>query len=211
MPTLKQAEQWYAESDPVHGFGHVLRVLRMAERIGSALSADLQILHAAALLHDAAGAHPGGNSSRADHQHASAEFAYLVLEAEGWEAERIEAVLHCIRSHRFRGSEEPASLEAKTLFDADKLDVIGAFGVARTIGYAVQAGQPLFAEPSRMFLTEGLTEPDEPHSAYHEYIYKLRNVKARLHTEPAKRIAEKRDRLMRMFFDQLAAEARGEA
>lgn len=211
MPTIDQAHNWYVEEDPVHGFDHVLRVFSMAERIGSALGADLRILRAAALLHDASGAHPGDNDGRAEHENASAASAKQVLGEEGWSEADIEAVMHCIRAHRFRGKEEPASLEAKILFDADKLDVIGAFGTARTIGYAVQAGQPLFAEPSDEFLAGGETVPGEPHSAYHEYLYKLRHVKDRLYTEPAKEIADKRDRLMCLFFDQLAAEARGES
>ena len=106
----------------------------------------------------------------------SAALAAEVLAREGWPLERIEAVMHCIRAHRFRGAERPASLEAQVLFDADKLDVMGAFGAARTIGYAVQAGQPIFAVPSEQFLQTGETEPGEPHSAYHEYLFKLRQV-----------------------------------
>ncbi|MGD8864372.1 MAG: HD domain-containing protein [Anaerolineales bacterium] len=211
MPTVEQARKWYEESDPVHGFDHVLRVLKTAENIGSVLGADLNIVRAAALLHDASGAHPGEGGGRADHENASAAFAEQVLTAEGWLEEDVEAVLHCIRAHRFRGRETPVSLEAKVLFDADKLDVIGAFGAARTIGYAVQAGQPVFAEPSEEFLATGKTVPGEPHSAYHEYLFKLRRIKERLHTEPAMKIAENRDRILRMFFEQLAAEARGEA
>lgn len=211
MPTIDQARNWYDERDPVHGFDHVMRVLRMAVQIGSALGADLRILRAAALLHDASGAHPGGEGGRAKHEHASAAFAQEILSGEGWSADDIEAVLHCIRAHRFRGEEAPQSLEAMVLFDADKLDVIGAFGAARTIGYAVQAGQPVFAEPSESFFATGKTAPDEPHSAYHEYLFKLRKVKARLHTDPAKRIAEQRNELLCLFFDHLAAEARGEA
>src|SRR3989304_6172373 len=68
---------------------------------------------------------------------------------------RLEAVTHCLRAHRFRGAESPSTLEAQILFDADKLDVLGAFGVARTLGYALQAGQPFFAEPSASFLEPG--------------------------------------------------------
>lgn len=211
MPTIEQAREWYATDDPVHGFDHVLRVLAMAEQIGSALGADLRILHAAALLHDASGAHPGEAGGRLDHENASASFAEQILKEEGWAEDEIDAVLHCIRAHRFRGKQAPESLEAKILFDADKLDVIGAFGTARTIGYAVQAGQPVFAEPSDHFLSSGETLPGEPHSAYHEYLFKLKQIKGRLHTRPAKEIAENRDRLLRMFFDNLAAEARGEA
>lgn len=207
MPTIEQAQRWYPDLDPVHGFDHVLRVLVTAERIGRELGADLEIVRAAALLHDAAGADPGEN--RAEHENASAEFAARILTEEGWDDQRIQAVQHCIRSHRYRGKERPQSLEAQVLFDADKLDVIGAFGAARTLGYAWQAGQPTFAEPSERFMETGEKLPDEPHSAYHEYLFKLRNVRQRLYTEPARRLAEARERVLISFFEQLAAEARG--
>lgn len=208
MPSIERARQWYAENDPVHGFDHVLRVLALAERLGAELGADLELLSAAALLHDAAGADPRQN--RAEHEESSAEFARQVLAAEGWPEERVEAVVHCIRSHRYRGTEQPESLEAQILFDADKLDVIGAFGVARTLGYALQAGQPTFAEPSERFLASGERELGEPHSAYHEYLFKLRRVRERLHTEPARRLAGQREQVLVQFFEQLAAEARGD-
>ena len=52
MPSLEQARAWYAPQDPVHGFDHVLRVLELAERLGRELGADLEVLRAAALLHD---------------------------------------------------------------------------------------------------------------------------------------------------------------
>jgi uncharacterized protein len=207
MPTLEQASAWYPSNDPVHGFDHVLRVLHVAERIGQALGADLEILRAAALLHDASGAAPGEGSSRESHQDDSARFAATVLEREGWPESRIEEVTHCIRAHRYRGREAPVSLEAKILFDADKLDVLGAFGVARTIGYAIQAGEPIYARPSPSFEASGEKAQGEPHSAYHEYLFKLRRVPERLHTESARRIAARRVRLLDEFFTRLAEEA----
>jgi uncharacterized protein len=207
MPTIDQARGWYPENDPVHGFDHVLRVRRSAEEIGKELGADLEILSAAALLHDASGADP--REDRASHENASAQFAEEILQEEGWPGDRIQDVVHCIVSHRYRGNQKPESLEAKILFDADKLDVVGAFGVARTLGYAMQADQPMFAEPSDQFLESGETIHDEPHSAYHEYLFKLRNVKDRLHTEPARKLADEREKTLVGFFEQLAAEARG--
>jgi uncharacterized protein len=209
MPTIDQARAWYDETDPVHGFDHVLRVLKIAEQIGSPLEADLDILRAAVLLHDATSAHPSDPGGREEHEQRSARFARKVLEAEGWEQERIAAVLHCIRAHRFRGSEQPQSLEARILFDADKLDVLGAFGIARTIGYAIQAGQPVYAAPSEKFLATGEKEHTEPHSAYHEYLFKLRNIRDRLHTDLAHAIADKRIKLMDKFFEALADEDAG--
>lgn len=210
MPSIETVRKWYDLTDPVHGFDHVLRVLILSEKIGTELDADLEILRAAALFHDATGAAPGGDGGRTTHEHDSAELAGQVLREEGWDQERINAVKHCIRAHRFRGNETPSSLEAKILFDADKLDVVGAFGVARTIGYAVQARQPIYAKPSQRFMDEGEKEQNEPHSAYHEYLFKLRRVRDRMHTAPAKARAEVRNRVLTSFFEQLALEASGE-
>lgn len=211
MPSIEQARAWYPDTDPVHGFDHVLRVYRMAERLAWAEGADLEIVRAAALLHDAEGSATGGGEiGRQNHHNASAEFARLVLQTEGWPEERIAAVQHCILAHRFRDRTEPATLEARILFDADKLDVIGAFGVARTIAFDVVVNQPIFSPPSERFLETGEREPGEPHSSYHEYLFKLSKIKDRLHTAAAKELAEGRDRFMAEFFARMAAEANGE-
>ena len=266
MPTIESARSWYPASDPVHGFDHVLRVYRLAEQLAQAEGADLEIVRAAALLHDAEGREwrnergerlvDGGqrtvdsnqpsthnhqhtaisdkSSARADaqharpntpspiinhqskinnrltHHHASSDFGAQVLGAEGWDEARIAAVQHCIRAHRFRDNQEPPhTLEAKILFDADKLDAIGAVGVARAIGYAMQAGQPPYSPPSQQFLESGELAPGEPHSAYHEYLFKLRHLKDRLYTPSAIRIAEERHTIMAEFFERLVDEMGG--
>lgn len=208
MPTIEQARAWYTDSDPVHDFEHVLRVYRMAERLAEAEGADLEILRAAVLLHDAEGATPG-EESRADHHHASAEFAAQVLATEGWEVKRIAAVQHCIRGHRYRGTETPQTLEAKILFDADKLDVLGAIGVARVIGYATLAHMPWYEEPSRQFLETGREIEGEAHSAYHEHLFKLRKVRDRMFTASARAIAEERLQYLDDYFERLIDEWNG--
>lgn len=209
MPTIEQARAWSPAEDPVHGFDHVERVVHMAERLAQEVGADQEIVRAAALLHDAAGAPPPSRGARQDHEQDSAAVARSVLTDEGWPEDRVRAVEHCIRAHRFRGKERPQTLEAQVLFDADKLDVMGAFGAARTIGYALQAGAPIYAAPSRAFLDRGELAAGEPHSAYHEYLFKLRRVRERLYTESARRIGERRHLVLCAFFDQLAAEAEG--
>ena len=209
MPTIEQSHQWYPADDPVHGFEHVLRVLRLAEQIAQAEGADMEIVRAAVLLHDAAADLTGSDqpSARRAHHLSSAGFARQVLSAEGWPEARIAAVQHCIRAHRFRDdTARPQSLEAQVLFDADKLDAIGASGVARAVAYAARLGQPAYAAPSARFIESGQLQPGEPHSAYHEYIFKLRKLKDRLHTPTARRMAEERHRLMADFFERLRQE-----
>jgi uncharacterized protein len=183
-------------------------VYRLAERIAQSEGADIDIVRAAALLHDVQSqTEQAGSHLRENHHHTSSDFARQILEAEGWPEERITAVEHCIRSHRFRDSSEPPqTLEARILFDADKLDAIGAIGVARAIAYAITHGQPAFAKPSEHFLRTGQTEPGESHSAYHEYLFKLRHLKNRLYTSTAHSIAAERHRLMVDFFSHLSAE-----
>jgi uncharacterized protein len=213
MPTIDQARLWYPADDPVHGFDHVLRVYTLAEYLAISEGADLKIVRAAALLHDASiDILPpySGEIGRMNHQHLSAELAQEVLAAEGWSSKDIAAVQHAIRAHRFReNTEPPRTLEAQVVFDADKLDAIGAIGAARAIAYAVRRGEPAYASPSESFLNSGRLEAEERHSAYHEYRYKLIHLKDRLHTETARRLAQERHQQMVDFFEALARQAGG--
>ncbi len=207
--TLEEARRWY-DDDPTHGFGHILRVLRMAEFLARESGADAEVVRAAALLHDATGAAGHLESAaRGEHHHASAAFAREVLAAKGWPEAKIAAVEAAIRTHRFRTGEPPRTLEAQVLFDADKLDAIGAVGVARAIAYAVSHGSPVYAPPSERFLGSGEKAAGEPHSAYHEYLFKLRRLRERLFTAAARSIAARRDAVMRAYFEALAAEMEG--
>src|SRR5512135_667181 len=206
MPTLEQARAWYTQSDAVHAFDHIQRVYHMAERLARLEGADLEIVRAAALLHDTGETTPGAEE-RASHHFAAADFAAQVLQEEGWPAERIAAVQHCIRAHRFRdGREPPQTPEAKVIFDADKLDVLGAIGVARAVAYATLAGEPVYAQPSQRFLESGEEEPGEPHSSYHEYLFKLSKIKSRLFTSSARALAEQRAAYLAGYYEQLQAE-----
>lgn len=213
MPDIETARRWYPADDPVHGFDHVLRVLHMAERLARQEGADLELVRAAVLLHDAVDPNANKQSAaeaRLEHHQASARFARQVLQSEGWPDERIAAVEHCIRAHRFRDDrEQPQTLEAQVLFDADKLDAIGAIGVARAVAYAAAHNQPAYAEPSEQFRHTGRLQPDEPHSAYHELVFKLANLKDRMFTASARQVAEERHRYMLEFFERLKEEIEG--
>ncbi len=134
---------------------------------------------------------------------------YCWHKAGSWNA--FQAVQHCIRAHRYRsGGEAPETIEAKVLFDADKLDVIGAVGVVRALAYAFQVKQPAFAEPSQSFLEDGTKQPGEGHSAYHEYLFKLKKIADKLFTNTARAIAQHRQQFLNDYFEELAAEMRSQ-
>ncbi len=212
MITINQAKQWYPVADAVHGFEHILRVYHLATRLAIAEGADIEIVQAAVLLHDAHGSAGNGTDahSRANHHFASADFAEEVLSADGWSPDKIAAVKHCIASHRFRDNlNQPKSIEAKVLFDADKLDSIGAIGAARAIAYAAAAQMPFYHPISKRFEEEGEVESGEPHSAYHEHVFKLRHIKSRMFTYTGRQIAEERHAFLNQFFETLEAECKG--
>jgi uncharacterized protein len=210
MLTLEQAKDWYQHTDAVHDFSHIERVYRMAERLALDEEADLEIVRAAALLHDADGTTPGSDS-RLEHHLRSAELAGKVLREEGWSSDRIAAVQHCIRAHRFRDDREPPeSIEARVLFDADKLDVLGAIGAVRVMVYAALAGTPFYSAPSPQFLETGKEAEGELHSAYHEHLFKLRKIEGKLFTDSAKKLARERSQYLDEFFTRLIAEINGE-
>ncbi|MBN1120221.1 MAG: HD domain-containing protein [Anaerolineae bacterium] len=208
MLTIDEACILYEEADSAHDFSHVLRVLALAEHLAEQECADLSIVRTAALLHDLARAEDmekGLDADReTDHAIIAAAEARRIL--SGQSEEIVEAVAHAIEAHRFRNGIEPKTIEAKVLFDADKLDAIGAVGTARAFAYGGRHGQPLWADVSENYVPGG----DESHTAHHEFHVKLKNVKDRLYTESGRRIAAQRHQFMCAFFEQMAAEVRGE-
>ncbi len=212
MPSLEQAREWYRGADAVHDFDHVLRVLALAERIAQAEGADLEIVRAAVLLHDAALGENDATRARSGHHERSADFARQMLTAEGWQSARVEHVVECILAHRFRETTHvEKSLEAKVVYDADKLDAIGAVGAARAIAFAALHGNPFYREPSARFRRGDGLEPGEVHSAHHEFEFKLVRIPERLNTRSAKTLGRERLKVLREFFARLGEESQGRA
>jgi uncharacterized protein len=163
----------------------------------------------AALLHDIARADEDHGGTPIDHADASADQARALLIGKGASREFAERVAGAIRAHRFRGSNLPGTLEAQVLFDADKLDSIGAIGVARAYAVAGSLNQRLYSEEGG-----GKTATRDQHNSDHspvaEYHVKLSRLRERFHTPTARKIAEARHEFMVEFFERLAAEVRGE-
>jgi uncharacterized protein len=211
MISVEEARALYPRADAAHDFDHVLRVWAMARRIAAAEGADTEIVEAAALLHDTGRAEESATGR--SHAAISAERARLVL--AGQAPALVESVAAAIASHSFRAGLRPETLEAQVLYDADKLDSIGAIGIARAYAIAGLCGQRLWAEVEEGYLEKKLGQTNHQdltssHSPVHEYAYKLSRVGAGLFTGTGRRIAAGRHEFMVAYFRQLEREVRGE-
>ncbi len=209
MLSIAKARALYEGADPVHDFDHVMRVLRLAQRIALTEGADLSIVRPATLLHDVG--REEAERTNADHAVLAAARAQEIL-PEMPEA-RTEAILHAIAAHRFRTPPRPSTLEAQVLFDADKLDAIGTVGVARAFAYGGAHGQRLWAPISAVDFGRWTAEGDDPdtHTPVHEYVVKLSRIRGHLFTQTGRSIAEARHQAMVAFFERMSREVRGEA
>jgi len=209
---LDEAKQLYRLGDAAHDFDHVWRVTRLAIQLARAEGADVEIVYLAALLHDVPvdeGASADAEDMRRSHHMAAAAHAGTFLHKRGMAEERVNAVVHCIEAHRFRDQTiQPQTLEAQCLYDADKLDSIGAIGVARAFAYAGSHDNRLWREP----ITAVPPSTDKPSGAdytpVHEFVYKLEKLLSTLHTPTARQLGKKRQDVMVNFFELLDAEMR---
>ena len=203
MITVEKAREYYEGADAIHDFDHVQRVLATAERLAREESADWEIVRTATLLHDVARGH--GDRMAEDHARAGAEIARQLL--SGHPAEKVEAVAHAIAAHRFRAGPAPQTIEAKVLHDADKLDAIGAIGVARAFAFGGLEGQRLWADVPPGYQESQATRHE--HTPVHEFHMKLSKIKDRLLTPSARKLAAERHAFMMAYFEQLDQEVHG--
>ncbi len=165
---------------PSHDSGHVERVVRLARYIAEMEGADVEVVVTAAKLHDIARVETAEN-----HAIRGAKIAREMLSDR--DPEFVERVAHCIESHSFSSGVKPETLEAKVLSDADKLDAMGAVGVARAFLYSGERGRSI----------------EETLKHFEDKLLKLKGC---LYTETARKIARKRHDFMLEFYERLKGE-----
>lgn len=201
--TLLEKHMLSCMQDAAHDKDHVYRVLYTAMEIAENEPVDKDVLIAACLLHDIARKDQMENPSVC-HAALGAEKAEAFLLANGFVPAFAAHVRDCIYTHRFRKAMPPKTLEAKILFDADKLDVAGAIGIARTLLYRADAKEPLYTLMEDGSVCDGTG--DAPPSFFHEYQFKLKNIYGRFYTEKARKMAEGRRRAAEDFCRSLYEE-----
>ncbi|BBO82964.1 phosphohydrolase [Desulfosarcina ovata subsp. sediminis] len=197
----------FSQARGSHDWDHTLRVHRLCRHIGRAEGADPLVTEAAAYLHDIGRAHQDRANGKLCHAKIGADMAHEILAGHPLSNRCRENIIHCIATHRFRRGEMPQTLEAKVLFDADKLDAIGAVGVARAFLFAGELGARLHSPEVEIDRTTAYSIDD---TGYREYVVKLSKIRERILTPTGKHLAEARHRFMTSFFDRFLEEYEGE-
>ncbi|MDL2295105.1 HD domain-containing protein [Ruminococcaceae bacterium OttesenSCG-928-D13] len=191
----------------VHDTGHIYRVLYYALRIAKTEPrANLDVVITAALLHDIGRAkqddYPG-----LGHAELGARMAWDILRKHGTSEKTAAHVRDCIRTHSYKGGKKPATLEAKILFDADKLDLTGAVGSARALLFGAEIDEPFYLTGPDGQPTPG--KPDEGPSLLREYNRKLKHLHTKFFTAKGRALAKKRQKAMDAYFTAFEKEIRG--
>lgn len=147
------------------------------------------------------------NENEPCHAEIGAVIAEGILENYNFDSKKIEDIKYCIESHRWSKGNEPKTKEAKVLYDADKLDSIGAIGIARAFNFS---GTYNARVHNPEINSEDVRPMSREDTAYQYYHIKLKKIKKKLFTDEAKKIAESRDKYMKDFFNQLNAECLGD-
>lgn len=190
--------------DSAHDKEHVYRVLNNALVIAdNEKQVDYDILIAACLLHDIARPEQIRDPSLCHAQVGSFK-AYGFLVENGFAEDFASHVRDCIRTHRFRKDDQPQTLEGRILFDADKLDVVGAIGTARTLVYKGTVSDPLYTRKDDGSISDGTGDTEA--SFFQEYKFKLEKLYDRFYTKKGAELAEQRRVAAEQFYNNLYAE-----
>jgi uncharacterized protein len=207
LTTVEQtARRYFQGARGSHNWEHTLRVLRLCERIGAIEGVDMDVLLVAAYLHDIGRSYQDDSKGAVCHAEKGAHLAGSIVEQLALTANQKANVLHCIRSHRFRGNLRPRTPEARVLFDADKLDAIGAVGVARAFLFAGEVGARLHGGDTNIEETQPYSIDD---TGYREFKVKLCKIKDRILTPEGQKLAVDRHRIMVEFFNRFLEEYEG--
>ncbi|MEW6623912.1 MAG: HD domain-containing protein [Bacillota bacterium] len=204
---MLEAKNIFLKARKSHDWEHTQRVYNLCMHLGRTKGTDLEVLQLAAFLHDIGREAQDRSKGTICHAKKGAEMAREILRKYNFPENKISKVIHCIEAHSFRGGIAPRSKEAMILYDADKLDAIGAIGIGRAFVFAGEIGAKVHNKDVDIVNTRPYSEDD---TAYREFMVKLRKIKDRMLTQEGKHIAEERHKFMVDFFDRLNKEVDGQ-
>lgn len=193
----------HGQADAAHDLGHIARVRQMAWQMATTHpDVDREALDIAAILHDLVNL-PKDAPDRARASQLSADRAGDWLAGQGWPADRVALVTHAIVAHSFSAGIEPLTPEAKILQDADRLEALGAIGLARMFAVSGALGRALFDPDDPLGRNRAL---DDRAFALDHLETKLFRLAATMQTAEGRAMAAERTDFLRAFRDRLLSE-----
>jgi len=190
-----------------HDWEHTARVLHNARMVASKeKGVNKKVIDLGALLHDIARADEMAIKGDICHARKGAELASKILKDAGFDENLRRRVVRCVRRHRFRSDRMPVDIEEKIIYDADKLDSVGAVGLGRAFLFAGREGAKVHNTKKEAISSQAYSEND---TAYREYLLKRRHIPDKMLTNTGRKIAKKRVEFMKEFFDRLNEEVYG--
>ncbi len=202
---MKEVEAMYEKSDHAHDLSHIIRVYRNARYIGEREGADMQVLLMAALLHDV-GSELKSKMAPAESNQTRLKIAESFLAGKSFPEDLRAKILYAVDVHRFSKGIYPETLEARVLQDADRLDAMGAIGIARVFMTGGSLGRA-FYNPDDPFCAS--REPDDRRWNLDHFYSKLLKLKSGMHTDTAKAVARERDEVLKRYLSDLKKELEG--
>jgi len=189
-------------ADAAHDAEHVRRVVRQARRLAEIEGADLTVVIPAAWLHDCVHV-PKSSSDRARASRLAAVEAVRLLREWEYPAGQLDAIAHAIEAHSFSAGVAPRTIEARVVQDADRLDALGAVGLARCLMLGAAMARPLY-EPADPFCEH--RAPDDSVSCIDHLYTKLFRLAGTMQTSAGREEAERRTRVLHDYVAALARE-----
>ncbi len=190
------------ENDPAHDLAHTKRVVANTKLLLKTESADAEIVLVASWLHDCVTL-PKNHPDRKKTSTLAAEKAVKFLQEIRFPEEKKEQTAHAIQAHSYSAGIDPETKEAKLVQDADRLDALGAIGIARCFMVGGQLGRPVYNPDDPFCKTR---TPDDSAWTTDHFYKKLFSLQKNMNTESARREAEKRTRYMKEFLEKLGEE-----
>lgn len=208
--TRRHVETLFADDGSGHDWWHIYRVWTVAGKLGEVEGADRTVVELSALLHDIADWKFHGGDDTVGPQKAR-----QWLERQGADANTIDHVCDIIATISYKGagvSTPMQTLEGKVVQDADRLDAIGAQGIARTFAYGGNKNRLIYHPDQKPVMHQSFEayKKNDGHTINHFY-EKLLLLKDRMNTDAGRKMAEERHRFMEQFLDQFFREWHGES
>ncbi|MCA1772190.1 MAG: HD domain-containing protein [Halomonas sp.] len=190
------------EQDPAHDLNHVFRVVKTAKSLCEMEGAKLEVVLPAVYLHDCF-SFPKNHPYRARSSYIAPEKALDFLAAIDYPSEYHTDIGHAIVAHSYSANVYPQTIEAQIVQDADRLDALGAIGIARCLQVSTRLGMGLY-DPEDPFCD--VRAPNDRINTVDHFYTKLLKIAETINTQSAKQEAEKRTAFMKQYLVQLGAE-----